>query len=66
MKTLNNGSVVPKIGDIPPIPKELIEYLEGVYRPTVDPEYDLRDYDIMVGEQRVIGLIKRIYETQKG
>lgn len=61
----DNSTVIPTKDNLSPIPKDLIEYLKHTFRPEVSAHHDLRDYDVMVGQQEVIGHIQTLYEYQK-
>lgn len=66
---LNKGGVsLPlstKPTNCPPIDKELIEHLRRIFEVQVHRQYDIRDYDRMVGQQEVIGYLFTNYMKQQ-
>lgn len=49
---------------VPVIPDGLLEHLRDIFRPSVDPAYDLRNYDRQVGQQEVIEYLAKTWVEQ--
>jgi hypothetical protein len=50
---------------LPAVGAELVDYLIRAFPVTLSPDYDLRNYDRMLGAQDVIRHLRMLWEDQK-